>query len=141
MTDTPSVEAWNNFVMNIEPSNFEAGSSYRAAAIANLYMGLATNGGINSFLTCSHEFDATEVLEALISLGALTAAKEFNLVLRGLKVPVPASSQEARWSLLEQYWPSSLDNYDVLTEQAYRDLQQSLERHVKSNEAFYLSLK
>jgi hypothetical protein len=141
MTDTPSVEAWNNFVMKLEPRNFEAGSSYRAAAIANLYMGIANNGGINSFLTWSHEFNASEVLEALISVGALTAAKEFNSVLRGLRVPVPAASQEARWSLLERHWSSSLDDYDVLTEQADRDLQQALERHVRLNEAFYLSLK
>lgn len=140
MTETPCAEAWNNFVMHVAPNDFETGSSYRTAAIANLYMGLSNNGGINSFLTFSHEFDAKEVLEALVSIGALTAAKQFNQVLQSLNVPVPASSQEARFQLLERHWPSLLDELDVLSQEADRDLLRALEQHVAKHETFYLTL-
>jgi hypothetical protein len=81
------------------------------------------------------------VLESLISVGALKAAKQFNLVLRGLKAPVPATSQEARFILLERHWPSSLDEHDVLSEEANQDLLRALERHVTMNETFYLTLR
>ncbi len=141
MAASLSTEAWNNFVMHSQPKDYQAGSIKRAAAIATLYMGLANNGGINSFLTCSHELDAREVLESLVSVGALMAAKQLNLVLRELKVPVPASSQEARFNLLMRHWPSSLDELDVLSREADEDLFRALEQHVTAHEAFYLTLK
>src|SRR6266852_6309203 len=101
MANSPNVDAWNNFVMRSQPSHYQVGSSKRSAAIAKLYMGLANSGGLNSFLTCSWELDASEVLAALVSVGALKAAQQFDLVLRGLGAPVPSSSQEARFRLLE----------------------------------------
>ena len=86
MADSPSVDAWNNFVMLSEPSRHEIGSSKWSAAIANQYMGGANNGGINSFLTNSWELDASMVLAASVSIGALEAAQELDRVLRGLGV-------------------------------------------------------
>src|SRR5215468_8539686 len=77
-------------------------------------MGLANNGGINSFLTCSSELDAAEVLQALVSVGALKAAQELGLVLRELGTPVPSSSEEDRFRLLERHWSDALDEHDVL---------------------------
>jgi hypothetical protein len=136
-----SVEAWNNFVMASVPSNYQSGSKKRAAAIANRYWGLANNGGINYFLTCSYDFDATEVLESLILVGALEAAKQFNRVIQELKVPILASSQDARWSLLERHWPQSMDAHDVLSHDADRDLLRALNLHVQAYEDFYLALK
>jgi hypothetical protein len=141
MRDSPSNEAWNNFVMRSLPDDHQAGSSKRSAAIASLYMGLANNGGINSFLTSTCELDAAEVLEALISVGALAAAQQLKVVLRGLGVPVPVSSQEARFELLERHWSEDLDKYDVLTAQADKDLLRALQHHVRQHEAFYLALR
>ena len=65
MNGAPTPDAWNNFVMNSRPAAYARGTNARAAAIANLYMGLANNGGINSFLTCSYDLDASEVLGTL----------------------------------------------------------------------------
>lgn len=139
--DSANIEAWNNFVLRSQPSDFQVGNPLRAAAIANRYWGSANNGGINSFLTVSYDLDATETLEALISIGASEAAKQFNSVLLGLRVPLPASSQDDRWSLLERHWNESLDAHDLLSEEADRDLSRALKRHVKANEDFYLALK
>ena len=141
MADLPSNQAWNNFVMCSRPRDHRAGNSKRSAAIANLYWGLANNGGINSFLTCSYDLDASEVLEALSSVGALKAARELNVVLCGLKTPVPSSSQEARFRLLDLHWSDALNEHDVLTAEADKDLLQALQQHVRQYEAFYLALR
>jgi hypothetical protein len=141
MANSPSIEAWNNFVMCSQPSDYQAGSNKRSAAIASLYMGLANNGGINSFLTCSYELDAAEALEALVSVGAFKAAQELSLVLRGLGAPVPSSSQEARFRLLEQHWSDTLDEHDYLSADANEELLRALQRHVQQHEAFYIALK
>jgi len=141
MADSPSIEAWNNFVTCSQPSDYQAGSSKRSAAIASLYMGLANNGGINSFLTCSSELDAAEVLQALVSVGALKAAQELGLVLRELGTPVPSSSEEDRFRLLERHWSDALDEHDVLSAEADEELLRALQRHVRQHEAFYAALK
>ena len=77
---------WNNFVVNSSPASYEPGSSKRAAAIASLFMGGADNGGLNSFLTSTHYLDASEVLGALIDLGASATAHQLKVVLQGLGV-------------------------------------------------------
>jgi hypothetical protein len=140
MGDAPRIEAWNNFVKRSQPAAYEMGSVRRAAAIASQYLGLANNGGINSFLTCTPELDGSEVLEALVSIGASKAAKEFGQVLRALGVPVPSSSTEGRHTLLEQFWTENLDAHDVLSVEADEDLMEALHRHVREHEAFYLTL-
>lgn len=137
----PSTEAWNNFVLRSKPSAYEVGSSKRSAAIANLFMGLANNGGINSFLTSSYKQDASEVLDSLLSIGALMAAKQLGNVLRELGSSLPPSSQEARWSVLDHCWSESLDEYDTLSEEADHELMRVLECHVYDNEEFYLALE
>src|SRR6185503_5800830 len=109
--DERLVVAWNNLVMRSDPSAYQKGSDKRAAAIAARYMSLANNGGINSFLTCSNDLAASEVLEALVAVGALTAAKEFGHVLRGLGGSLPAASQAERFHLLGRLWRKSLNEY------------------------------
>jgi hypothetical protein len=126
--------------MRSGPKAYEIGTSKRSAALACMYMSAVNNGGINSFLTCTYDYDASEVLAALVAIGALTAAREFEQVLFKLGTPLPASSQDARWSLLERCWSGALDDNDVLTAEADRELMQVLERHVCENEAFYLTL-
>lgn len=140
---SPHTEAWNNFVMRASPDDHEKGSTKRAAAIASLYLSLANNGGINSFLTSSNEYDSMEVLEALIDIGALKAAHEFQIVLGLLRTPIKASSERARFDLLEKIWTDEIDDrgLDVLSEDADKDLVQALERHVRENEDFYLTLR
>jgi hypothetical protein len=104
-------------------------------------MGLTNNGGINSFLTCSHWLDAAGVVEALVSVGAIKAGQELSRVLRGLSVPVPPSSQEARFELLERHWSDALNEYDVHSAEAEEELLRALQRHVEQNERFYLALR
>lgn len=140
MANAPSEEAWNAFVMRSDPKAYEIGSSRRSAGLACIYMSAANNGGINSFLTSSHEYDASEVLAALVTIGALTAAREFEQILFKLGTPLPASSQDARWNLLERCWSDALDDHDTLTGEADRELMNVLERHVYENEAFYSAL-
>lgn len=135
-----NAKAWNNFVFFSQPDNYEAGDSMRSAAIAKQYMGLANNGGIDSFLTSSYDLGASEVLAALASVGASIATKELGHVLRTLGTPLPASSEEARWGLLEKYWSKSLDEYDLLSHEADSELMRVLEIHVREHEAFYLAL-
>jgi hypothetical protein len=141
MDTGPSIDAWNNFVMNSRASAYEPGSIRRAAAIANLFMALANNGGLNAFLTESYDLDASEVLEALTSVGAFFAAKQLGMVLRGLHATLSVSSQEVRWALMDERWSDSLDVYETLSEEADRELMQVLGRHVAENEVFYLALK
>jgi hypothetical protein len=90
------VQAWNNFVMRSDPSSHEQGSRKRAAAIACLYMGLANNGGLNSFLTSTCDLDASEVVDALTVVGAHLAARQLDRVVQGLGKPLRRSSQEER---------------------------------------------
>lgn len=130
--------AWNNFGMSSRPEDYPLGSIRRAASIANRYMGGANNGGLNAFLTNNWELDASEVLNSLKTIGADEAAKQFELVLKGLGVPVPASTQDERWELLEQHWTEELNDHDILSDEADRSLTAALERHVAENEAFYL---
>jgi hypothetical protein len=135
-----TVQAWNNFVMLSTPSSHEQGSLLRAAAIASLYMSLANNGGLNSFLTSTNDFDASEVVDALKAVDAHLAATELEEVVQALGTALPRSSQEERWNLLDQYWTDELDDFDVLSSEADDELLAVLGRHVRENEAFYLSL-
>ncbi|MDU8941878.1 hypothetical protein [Ovoidimarina sediminis] len=48
----------------------------RAAAIACRYLGSANNGGLNAFPSRSHDLDAGEVLDAIVTLGAAEAADQ-----------------------------------------------------------------
>lgn len=126
--------------MNGNPASYEPGSDKRAAAIANLFMGGANNGGLNSFLTSAHDFDASEVLDALTDLGASAAAHQLKVLLQGLGVSLPVSAQDERWSLLEKQWHDGLDECDVLSEEADGELMAVLENHVAANEDFYSRL-
>ena len=123
--------------MQSSPASYEPGSSKRAAAIANLFKGAANNGGLNSFLTSTYDLAANEVVSALTDLGASKAAHQLQAVVQGLRAPLPVSTQEERWSLLEEQWHDGLDEYDVLTEDADSELMAVLERHVAANEDFY----
>lgn len=136
-------DAWNNFVMNTDSSKYGVGSMKRAAAIANLYWGLANNGGINSFLTSSYDLDASEVLASLETIGATQAAQQFRKVLDKLDSPLPASSHATRWDQLDSLWNDELDDiegFDVLSSEADSELAQKLEHHVSEYNDFYLSL-
>jgi len=133
--------AWNNFVMKSSPASFEPGSSKRAAAIANLFMGATNNGGLNSFLTSTYDLDAREVVCALTDLGARAAAQQLEFVLRGLGVPMPVSTQDERWNLLESQWHDGLDECDVLNKDADSELLTALENHAAANEDFYSRLE
>jgi hypothetical protein len=133
-------DAWNNFVMNNDPTDYDVGTVKRRAAIACQFMGLSNNGGFNAFLTTCNYLDASEVLESLKFVGALKAAEQFGLVLDRLGVALPASSQEARWKTLERRWTDELDGLDVLSSPADAELLQALEKHVREYEGFYLKL-
>ena len=126
--------------MRSEPSAYERGSNLRQAAIANQFMGLANNGGLNSFLTSTWELDAQEAKEALKAVGAHAAAQQLEVVLRALAVPLPAMSQSERWAALDAAWPDELDEMDTLTAESDNELMQVLEQHVANNAAFYLQL-
>lgn len=130
--------AWNNLVMNAAPTDFEAGDKRRAAAIASIYMGLANNGGLNSFLTCSFELDTLEVVASLDVLGATIAAAQLKALLEQLGDDLPASEYDQREDALDRLWSDNLDAMDVLTEEADRDLVKALERHVAEFTSFYL---
>lgn len=140
MMDERSIRAWNNFVMLSEWHSHEAGSSKRAAAIASLFMSLANNGGLNSFLTSTHDLDAQEVLDALSSVHASKAASQLQSVLDGLGTALPASSQDERWNALDQFWTGSLDEFDTLSSEADDELMSVLSQHVQEHEAFYFAL-
>lgn len=139
MQDDPHL-AWNNFVMGSDPEVCEPGSVFRAAAIANRFWGAANNGGLNSFLTDSYDFDATEVVNSLIAVGAIKAAQQLQAVIGALGTPLLKSSQDERWDILDQHWSDDLDVVDVLSEEADKEIQTVLERHVESHEAHYVAL-
>ena len=119
---------------------YEPGSIKRAAAISALYMGLANNGGLNSFLTCTYDLDAREVVTSLSSIGALIASKQLEQVLKGVAVPLPIMSQSERWDALELYWTETLDEFDVLSSEADDELMAVLHHHVDDFEQFYSTL-
>ena len=136
-----SVQAWNNFVMRSDPVSYERRSNMRDAAIANMFMGGANNGGLNSFLTSSYALDAREAQDALTAVGAHKAARQLQTVLEGLNTALPASSQEERWRCLDENWRDELDEFDVLSDEANDELMTALARHVAENEAFYAQLE
>jgi hypothetical protein len=138
--DDGSIRAWNNFVMLSEWHSHEAGSSKRAAAIASLFMSLANNGGLNSFLTSTYDLDAQEVLGALSSVRAFKAASQLQSVLDGLGTALPASSQGERWNVLAQFWTDSLDEFETLSSEADDELMSVLSQHVQEHKAFYFAL-
>jgi len=133
-------QAWNNFVLNSEPSAYAKGSRKWAAATANRFMGGANNGGLNSFLTSTWDVDAYDVLAALSAIGADVAAQELDRVLQGLGRLLPASSQDERWDILERYWTEDLDQFDILSDEADAELMEVLTAHVAGDEDFYLGL-
>lgn len=140
MTEAEQMAAWNNMVMNAYPIAYKKGDERRAAAITSIYMGSANNGGINSFLTSSWDLDAREVLDALETLGAVVAAKQFRRVLKELGDPLPASTQAERWDRLDDLWTDELDALDVLSVEADKDLVAALERHVSTYAEHYLNM-
>jgi len=135
-----SERAWNNFVLLSDPSVLEIGSDMRAAALASLFLSGANNGGLNSFLTASFEYDPIEVHSALASVGAPKAAQQLGKILDRLDSPLQPSTQEMRWDQLDRLWTADLDQYDVLSEEADNELMRALARHVSINEAYYLGL-
>jgi hypothetical protein len=126
--------------MYSDPAAYDAGSDRRAAALAKQFMGAVNNGGFNAFLTFSWDLDASEVLDALVAIGAAKAAKELGHVLHKLGTPVLRSTEEERWDLLEKHWPSALDEHDALPQEAEDDLTRVLESHVQEHQGFYLGL-
>lgn len=135
-----SDRAWNNFV-NCEPRDHEWGSPRRAAAITCLFMSGANNGGLNSFLTSSWDLDASEVVRALGAVGAITAERQLERVLRQIGCALPVMTQSERWDILDERWPDDLDpEDDCLSEEADRELMAVLERHVAEHEDYYASL-
>jgi len=140
MTEAEQMAAWNNLVMNAYPIVYKKGDERRAAAVASIYMGGATNGGINSFLTSSWDLDAREVLAALETLSAVVAAEQLRQVLEALGDPLPAATQDERWDRLENLWTDKLDALDVLSEEADKDMVAALERHVSKYSEHYLDM-
>jgi hypothetical protein len=140
MSSTSDHQAWNNFVMHSDPTLRGIDGAMRAAALANLYMGAANNGGINSFLTASHDFGSQIVLDALREVGALHAAQQLAGILTKLGTPLPTSSEVERWQILKRLWTEDMDEHDVLTSEADAELMRVLERHVSENESYYLTL-
>jgi hypothetical protein len=102
------VQAWNNFVMRTDACAHEQEGRKRAPAIACLYMGLANNGGLNSFLTSTCDLDAREVVDALTAVGAHLAARQLEKVVQGLGKPLPRSSQEERENCWNSIGPRNL---------------------------------
>jgi hypothetical protein len=137
-SDNDDYSAWNNFVMR--PFAFDPDETRHAAAIANLFMNLANNGGLNSFLTSTCDLDSQEVVKALKFVGALKAAEQLGKVLDGLGQPLPASSPAQRWEVLERFWTDELEEYETLSEAADRELMLVLEQHVRDYEPFYRAL-
>jgi hypothetical protein len=132
--------AWNNLVMNADPSKYHVGDKRRAAAIVSIYMGFTNNGGLNYFLTYSFDLDTHEVLASLEALGAKIAAAEFRTVLDMIGDPLDASTQDARWDQLEDLWTDELDDFDILTEAANQDLLNALTKHVEEYVEYYFQM-
>ena len=141
MSDPEDFDAWNNSVMMSQPEDFPENSLRRAAALAKHYMNGVNSGGINSFLTNNWELGGDEIVEALNTIGASEAAEQLSGVLHKLERPITASSQQARWQLLEDCWPDDADvDYDMLSSGAESGLMQALESHVEREKEFYRTL-
>ena len=135
------IEAWNNFVMNSDPHLPNVGQSFRDAAISNVFGNLSNNGGLNSFLTSTYDLDASDVLAALQRIGADIAANQLRLILDGIDVSLPVSTQDERWELLDRYWTDDLDEIETLGVEADKQLTAILQKHVAENKTYYSSLK
>lgn len=133
-------KAWNNFVFYSEPSAYTTGSVKWAAATAKQFIGLANNGGLNSFLTSTYEVDPREVVAALSLIGATVAAKQLGRVLCGLGHVLLPSAEEERWYILERYWTPDLNELDILSSEADAQLMAVLTEHVLREGEFYVSL-
>jgi len=132
-------QAWNNFVLNCDPDNYEVGTERRAASLAAEFMGLTNNGGFNSYLTASSDRDAKEVLASLRVVGANKAAAKLSLILDDLGVELPVMSQDERWDILDAQWNDDLDEPDFLDGEQDSELVSVLEAHVEQNVAHYLA--
>jgi hypothetical protein len=142
MSDPEDFEAWNNFVLNSQPEDYQAADLKHFAALAKNYMNGAESGGINSFLTNNWQLGGQEVLNALNAVGAVAAARQFAEVLNIIDMPILASTQYERWDFLEKYWPeNAVETFDLLSDAAEKSLMFALEQHVQKNEEFYRSLK
>ncbi|MDH7971283.1 DUF4375 domain-containing protein [Sphingomonas sp. AR_OL41] len=137
---TPSDEAWNNFVMQSDPGAFAQDTSERAAAIANLFMGVTSNGGLSHFLESTYDLDAAETVDALHVVGAHGASSQLQEVISGLAIALPPMSQDDRWNALQEHWKGRLDDLDTLSSEAEDELMAALTRHVLEREAFYRQL-
>lgn len=135
-----SIQAWNNFIFKSEPNAYEKGSPRWAAATAADFMGLACNGGLYYFLDSSCDLDPRDVVDALKLIDAGHCTTRLDLILNELGRPLPVSTTEERESILRECWKESLNEIDTLSGVPYADLIAALEAHVKSDEAFYLSL-
>ncbi len=138
MEENEQTAAWNNLVMNADPSVFEHNDKRRAAAIACIYMSLANNGGINNFLTSAYDLDSNEILASLEDIGANLAANELRNLLNRLGKSLPASTESERWDCLDELWTDQLDEFDMLTTESDQDLMVALEKHVKEYANYYL---
>jgi hypothetical protein len=126
--------------MNSEANLPGLNQTFRDAAIANLFMGLANNGGLNGFLTSTYDFDAAEVVDALGRCGATVAAEQLGAVLGGMGVPLPRQSQIERWKALDKHWSDELDSLETLTLDADQQLMEVLSEHVAKHLEHYLTL-
>lgn len=132
--------AWNNFVLKSDPSDLELDDPKRSAAIASQFMGGANNGGINSFLTATPHVSGQEVVDALATIGAKSAAAQLRAVLAAIGEPIIRCSEVERWEELNRLWSDKLDFLDRLSEQADAELLKALECHVESELRYYLML-
>jgi hypothetical protein len=133
--------AWNNLVMRDHPAKYGRGEINRAAAVAAMFMAFANNGGLMSFLTSTPDLDATEVVDALATVGATHAAGQLASVLNALGTSLPISSEEDRWTRLDSTWTDDLNDHDVLAAEADEQLLEVLRHHVAANEAYYTKLE
>lgn len=138
--NTRAIDAWNNFVFQADPMAHPRESERRKAALACKFMSLANNGGLNGFLTNTWDWDAHEVLNALETTGAVSAAAQLGRILEGIGIPLPAMSEAERWDILEKRWTDEFDDLDRLSDQSDKELMSVLERHVAADEDYYLSL-
>lgn len=133
-------QAWNGFVSS-HPDDCEYGSQKWSAALALLYMNLANNGGINSFLTCTHDIASDDVLLALSMIGADESSRQLAQVIEDLGCSLPAATQDERWDVLDRMWSDKLDELDILSEKADAELMKVLTAHVAAEQDYYLSIQ
>ena len=136
-----SDRAWNNFV-NSQPADHEWGSPRRAATVALWFCSDAMSGGLNRFLTYSHDLHSDEVLAALGALEAPKAQQALQFVLDRMGCVLPVMSEQERWDIMLARWPEldGPDEADCLTDDAADELMAALERHVVGDEDYYAGL-